>query len=135
MTSEPTCPRCGATSVQAVSVAKRSVGQALLAEMVLDSTAAGVIAGSKTVIVNACLICGMQWVPGTEGERRMRALSGQLGDIAKRAEEDRIAAEQAAKAKTDRTARIAGLVLLVVLIAVAVYALIQSEANFCKPSC
>lgn len=92
-------------------------------------------AGSKTAIVNACLACGAQWVPGTQAERRMRALLGQLGDAAKRAKEQRIAGEQDAKRAAERQNVIAGVILPLVLLAIAAFVLIQSNAHFCEHGC
>jgi hypothetical protein len=75
-----TCPSCGAATIQAVSVEKKSLGAAMLTEWLLDSTAAGVAAGSKTVICNACLACGFQWLPGSPHEALARLRSDQVGD-------------------------------------------------------
>ena len=78
------CPKCGATTVQIVTLQKRNLGAALLAEWVLDSTAAGVTAGSKTVLCNACVACGFQWLPGSPQEAIARLVVGQLGDDTRR---------------------------------------------------
>jgi hypothetical protein len=69
--------------VQAVPVEKKKLGEAVLTEYFLG-TAAGVAASSSTVIQAMCLSCGFQWFPGTKAEQRLRALSGQLGEDAKR---------------------------------------------------
>lgn len=78
-----TCPQCGSTSVQAVPIPRKSVGKAMLTEYLLG-TSAGVSAGASVVIQAICLVCGAQWFPGTRQEAEMRALSGQLGEQAKR---------------------------------------------------
>src|SRR5438874_36040 len=85
-----TCPRCTATTVQIVSVQKKNLGAAMLAEWLLDSTAAGVAAGSKTVLSNACVACGFQWVPGSLHEAFARMFSGQLGGDTRRHFLDRL---------------------------------------------
>src|SRR2546430_10027672 len=72
-------PGWGATPVQAVNVEKKNLGAALLTEWLRDSTAAGVAACSKTVISNACIACGFQWLPGSPHEALARLVSGQLG--------------------------------------------------------
>jgi hypothetical protein len=74
-TPQASCPKCGSPSVQAVPIEKKKLGEAVLAEYFLG-TAAGVAAGSKIVIQAVCLVCGCQWFPGSEGEQRVRALSG-----------------------------------------------------------
>lgn len=73
-----TCPRCASQSLQAIVVPKRQVGSAALTQAMLG-TAAGVAAGTSTVVKNVCLSCGLQWFPGTRDEDHIRALSGQLG--------------------------------------------------------
>lgn len=75
-----TCPKCGSTSVQVVNIEKKNLGAAVLAEWMLDSTAAGVAAGSKMVPSNACVACGFQWLPGSLPEALARLISGQLGE-------------------------------------------------------
>jgi hypothetical protein len=97
----PTCPNCNSPSIQAVPVRRSSIARALLAEIVFDSTAAGVAASTRTIILNTCLKCGTQWLPGTQAEERLRVLSGQRGEQAKR---ELIAGEQqaAAAAAKDR---------------------------------
>lgn len=75
-----TCPKCRSTSIQVVNVEKKNLGAAMLAEWLLDSTAAGVAAGSKMILTNTCISCGFQWVPGSIPEAVTRLQSGQLGD-------------------------------------------------------
>jgi hypothetical protein len=133
MPDQPTCPKCGATSVQAVSVAKRSIARAMLTEWALDSTAAGVAAGSSSVIVATCLTCGAQWLPGTEQERRMRAASGQMGPDAQMVEEERQQQEKVAKAANERTIVIGVAIIASIILLAVVLSVIQSNA--CNPSC
>ena len=83
-----TCPACGSSSVQAVPIERRHVGKAVLAQY-LFGVAGGVVAGSTVVIQAVCLECGSQWIPGTDQERELRALSGQLGEGEQRAALDR----------------------------------------------
>lgn len=112
MSAAASCPCCASPSVQIVSVPTRSVGAAVLAELTLG-TAAAVAASSSTVLQAACAKCGAQWFPGTKAEARMRALSGQLGEDARSAEEERVAAEkvsaeQAVRKRDQRNAGIIG---------------------------
>ncbi len=86
------CPRCGSTSIQALALETKKLGQAYAMEA-LFGTAAGVAAGAEMVIQVFCLYCGCLWRPGTPQERRLRALSGQLGEQAKVAEEKAVAKE------------------------------------------
>ena len=58
------CIACGSRAVQLVSVTKRDVGAALFGEL-LGGTSVGVTAGRKSVVLNTCMKCGAQWVPGT----------------------------------------------------------------------
>lgn len=83
-----TCPACGSPSVQAVPIERRHVGKAVLAQYFLG-VAGGVVAGSTVVIQAVCLECGSQWIPGTDQERELRALSGQLGEAEQRDAVDR----------------------------------------------
>lgn len=80
---QATCPKCGSLSVQAVPIERKKLGEAALTEYFLG-TAAGVAAGSDMVIQAVCLSCGCQWFPGSPAEQQMRALSGQLGEDAKK---------------------------------------------------
>lgn len=82
-TRRASCPQCGATTVQVVNVEKKSLGAALLAEWLLESTAAGVAAGSKTILCNACVACGFQWVPGSLPEAVGRLLADQFGQASR----------------------------------------------------
>lgn len=119
MTAGPaTCPRCGSTSIQAVPVEKKKLGEAALAEYFFG-TAAGVAASSSTVIQAVCLSCGAQWFPGTESEKRMRALAGQLGEPAKQAEQQRVVEAQR---QGNTTARIVVWGILLIAMAITAYA-------------
>jgi hypothetical protein len=99
-----------------------SIARALLAEMVFDSTAAGVAASSTTVIQNVCTVCGQQWFPGTSHERQIRILSGQFGAEAQAEELQRIRAESEARERSRRsnaTGLLTGLVIILVVVVVA----------------
>lgn len=97
------CPQCGSPSIQAVPIEKKRLARAIVAEYFLG-TAAGVAASSSTVIQAMCLKCGCQWFPGTIQEERLRALSGQLGEDARRLEEAR-ATEIRTRAEVERIGR------------------------------
>lgn len=116
---QATCPKCGSTSIQAVPVERKKIGEAVLAEYFLG-TAAGVAAGSATIIQAICLKCGCQWFPGSEQERRLRAASGQLGDAAKRGEAARVAKEAEEDARSNKERAIGLLVVAVVVVAIIV---------------
>jgi hypothetical protein len=79
------CPRCGAATVQVISMQTKNLGAAVLAEWLLDSTAAGVAASSKTVVCNACVACGFQWLPGSLQDALARLVSGQFGSDVRQA--------------------------------------------------
>ncbi len=113
--SQATCPKCGSPSVQAVPIEKKKLGRAMLTESLLG-TAAGVSAGSAVVIQAICLSCGCRWFPGTAQERSVRALSGQLGEDAKRAEEQR--REQAARRARDLDRWLAAIAVVVLAVLV-----------------
>ncbi|HTT67886.1 MAG TPA: hypothetical protein VMF70_07655 [Gemmatimonadales bacterium] len=55
--------------------------------------------GIDTIVQSVCQRCGCRWIPRTTEERRMRALSGQLGTEAMRVAQ---AQEVAASAKATR---------------------------------
>ncbi len=83
-----TCPNCGGTQVGAQLVPKPKSGMEKLATGLLaigTGDAAGTVlarqwaAAANMVVMDFCLACGTQWVPGSEEEKAMRALSGQLG--------------------------------------------------------
>jgi len=88
------CPKCGATSLQAVPLKRSSVPKQTAAEY-FRGTSPGVAASSDTVIQNVCPRCGCRWIPRTGEERRLRALSGQLGPDARLAAQVDAAAERA----------------------------------------
>ena len=92
------CPKCGSTAIHAVSAKRASVGDALAKEFFQTATAAGAAGAQDTVTQGVCTRCGCRWVPRTGEERRLRALSGQLGQEAK------LAALAAASAETARAA-------------------------------
>jgi hypothetical protein len=115
-----TCPRCNSSSIQAVPVERKKVGQAILAEYFMG-TAAGVAAGSQTVIQAVCLSCGCQWFPGTRQEQSIRALSGQLGEKAMREEHQRIAHAKASSRRLDKVIWIAIVILVVIIVLVILF--------------
>lgn len=130
MTTPPvaTCPKCGSMSLQAVAVSKKDLGNALMAEFMLG-TAAGVAAGSKTIIQTACLNCGCQYFPGSADEKRLRILSGQLGEAAKKTLEDgeRMKREATSKAN-DRTSHT---ILLSVFSFILLWAIVWTVGSYC----
>jgi predicted nucleic acid-binding Zn-ribbon protein len=126
---QATCPKCGSTSIQAVPVERRKIGDAIVAEYFLG-TAAGVAAGSSTVIQAVCLKCGCQWFPGTVQEQRLRAAAGELGEAAKRAEEQRQSDEVDKRQKAQRNLSIGVVVvILLIILIVAIVSLAQNAAT------
>ena len=126
VTDAANCPHCGSTSIQAVPVERKNVGEAILTEYFLG-TAAGVAAGSKTVIQAICLKCGTQWFPGTSQEHRLRALSGQLGTAAQQVEEREIEQENEERAAKQRTSWIVIAVLLGLVVLAALVGSVYSN--------
>jgi hypothetical protein len=93
----PSCPKCGATTIQTTAVARTKVDASLATEY-FRATGNRDPKRTDTVVVQACQRCGCQWVPRTNQERQFRALSGQLGpDAMKAAQAEEIA--RAAKGK------------------------------------
>lgn len=127
--ADVTCPQCGSPSVQAVPIERKRIDQAIVAEYFLG-TAAGLAAGSSTVIQAVCLKCGTQWFPGTQQEQRLRALSGQLGEGEQRAERARLdAAQRESSASQARTARVVGIAVVVLIATAVVAGLIQQRTE------
>ena len=96
-------------------------------------TAAGISAGSRTVIQIVCLSCGCQWLPGTRQEHTIRALSGRLGYEAKLAAEDELRSQQEErKRQTDPKAgleRLAAWLAIIGTIVFLIYALVAGLAD------
>lgn len=123
------CPRCASPSVQAVPLEQRSVAAAALSEEFLG-TAAGVVAGTRRVLVNHCLGCGWDWLPGSEEERRLRALNGQLGEDAKEVEfalveEERRVATKAQQSRLRRSHKIVALAVVLLTVALIANAMLR----------
>lgn len=76
------CPKCGSTAIHAVSVKRAAVSDALAKEF-FQTSGAGAAGDQDIVTQGVCTRCGCRWVPRTGEERRLRALSGQLGQEAK----------------------------------------------------
>lgn len=116
------CPQCGGANVQVVNVTKRNLAAAFVTEYALDSTAAGVVAGSRTAMFNTCVACGFQWIPRTPLELLTRVFSGQLGgDLRSQLSHGlRRANEDSEREAARRTATIGiGLAALAAILAVA----------------
>jgi hypothetical protein len=122
-TTTPTCPRCAGEHIQAVAVPRKSVSKALLAELAVG-TAAGLAASSSTIVMNACLRCGAQWVPGSLEERGMRMESGQFGEEAR---QRWVKIQEESKGYANRVVGIGCLVLLAVFILIWIIASIPDR--------
>jgi hypothetical protein len=90
MSQPACCPACAASGVQGQLVPKKSLASGLLVEWLTGDSAAALMAMQMgdLIVVAFCVSCGAQWVPGTVAEHRLRALSGQLGERAKREAEE-----------------------------------------------
>ncbi|SRR6266576_2204732 len=120
-TQRATCPTCGATTVQVVNVQKKDIGAAMLAEWLFDSTAAGVAAGSRTIICNVCVACGFQWLPGSSQEALARLFSDQLGQDNRQRVLARLEArDESLKAESQATHRTIGIMVAFAVVVVAV---------------
>ena len=75
------CPKCGSMAIRAVSVPRSAVDEALAKEF-FQTAGAGATGGQETLTQGVCTRCGCRWIPRTTEERRVRALSGQLGQEA-----------------------------------------------------
>lgn len=118
--SVPDCPKCGSQSVQAVAVARKDVNAAMLTQLTMG-VAAGMAASQKTVIRTVCLKCGATWFPGTTEERHLRAMSGQLGETAKREAEDEVQRKKD-KQSADLTLGCGGCVVAILILVFMVIA-------------
>ena len=117
-----TCPSCGSESIQAVAISRRSAVTALLTEELTGSTAAGVAASSRSAIEAICLACGARWVPGSQREQEMRALSGQLGADVASETRARIAAREELLRQDKKRALRGILIIIAVLVGLALLA-------------
>ncbi len=118
------CPKCGATTLQAVPLKQSSVAKELVKEYFLATTQ-GSAASSEPVLQHVCARCGCRWIPRTRQERQLRALSGQLGQEAMQAAQAETAAggakgRQNPVARTRRTTWVLVAVLAFVLFLVLV---------------
>ena len=95
--ASPSCPRCGATNVQSAPVKRASVPEAVAAEYFRGAGSGS--HATDVILQSVCGRCGCRWIPRTAEERRLRALSGQLGPEAMRAAQ---AEDAATKAKAQR---------------------------------
>lgn len=96
------CPRCGATTIQTSPVKRSSVPEPQASEYFRGMGVGG--QGVDTIMQSVCVRCGLHWIPRTTEERRLRALSGQLGTEAMRvAQAQEIAASAKAARKRKRT--------------------------------
>ena len=86
------CPSCGSSSIQTVTVKRSTVPRDLAAEYF----AAGGAPSADLIAQSVCGRCGSHWIPRTSQERQLKALSGQLGQDAMRAAEVQAAAPHAA---------------------------------------
>jgi hypothetical protein len=82
----PCCPLCGATGVQGQLVPKKNVVGGIITAWLTEDAAAAFMAShaGDLIVIAFCVGCGAQWVPRSEQERQLRALSGQLGEAARR---------------------------------------------------
>ncbi len=75
-----TCPKCGGTAVQGQLVKMKNVFAGLLAGMLTEDWAAGVLIAQdgKQLVQAFCLSCGTMWLPFRDN--LARALRGDFGD-------------------------------------------------------
>lgn len=122
------CPRCGATSIQTSPVKRSSVPEPLAAEYYRGVSGGG--QGADTILQSVCTRCGCHWIPRTAEERRLRALSGQLGTEAMHAAQ---AQEGAALAKARRRTVMPGKIPVRTLAIATVMLIVILLALFFKP--
>ena len=98
------CPQCGGSALKTYAVPRASVDDVLAKEYF---AASGETANKDSVAQGVCSRCGCRWIPRTRQERRLRALSGQLGREAKLAAlaEDAASAPRAGSAGAGRKRR------------------------------
>lgn len=87
--NEAFCPRCGSTSLQAVTTNERSLARAVGATFMLG-VAAGVTAGNKSVVQVICLNCGA--VKSTTGAQAQQSPTDGYVSAAKKEQDKRLMA-------------------------------------------
>lgn len=108
------CPRCNSPSIQAITVEVKKEHEPSLADILTD-TDEDREDDSETAIRVVYLSCGCQWSPGSPEEQEIRAMSGQLGERAKRETEGRVA-----EAKKDKDRQSQGVLTIAVLLIIGV---------------
>lgn len=108
------CPRRNSPSIQAITVEVMKEHEPSLADILTD-TVEDREDDSETAIRVVCLSCGCQWAPGSPEEQEILAMSGQLGEQAKRETEGRVA-----EAKKEKDRQNQGVLTIGVLVIIGV---------------
>ena len=79
-TNQPTCPKCGAGTVQGQLVPVRDADAATITAILSQDMAAGILAGQsgKLAVQAFCVTCGAIWLPAQEN--LIRAFRGEYGE-------------------------------------------------------